>query len=114
MGRYQARRIWSYTPSFTYPAESSTDICVTPNKSRSCYIQYLLSGQVPTAVYGRPSGHVLNGINHTACYDQPAKIKQLSYKASTKEKAGQQPTGHHTKTAVQPCIIMLHNNDNTE
>ena len=46
-------------PSFTYLAETSTNISVIPNKSRSYYIQYLLSGQVPTAVYGRPNGHVL-------------------------------------------------------
>jgi len=50
------------------------DISVTPNKSSGKYIQHLLSGQVPTAVYGRPSGHVLNGINNAACCDQSAKI----------------------------------------
>ena len=74
MGRYQARSIWGYAPSFPYRAETSTDNSVILNKSRSYYIQYLLSDQVLTAVHGRPSGHVLNGINNTACYDQPAKI----------------------------------------
>jgi len=42
--------------SFTHPAKTSMDISVTPSKSKSYYIQYLLSGQVPTAVYGRPIG----------------------------------------------------------
>jgi len=30
-----------------------------------CYIQYLLSGQVPTLEYGKPIGHVLNEISNT-------------------------------------------------
>jgi len=43
MGRYQARVIWRHAPSFTSPAETSTDISVPPNKSMSYCIQYLLS-----------------------------------------------------------------------
>jgi len=34
-GRYQARIVWWYAPSFTSLAETSTDISVTPNKSKS-------------------------------------------------------------------------------
>jgi len=44
MGRYQARGICRHAPSFTSPAETSTNTSVTPNKSKSYYIQYLLSG----------------------------------------------------------------------
>jgi len=42
-------------PSFTSPAETSADLIRNrqhPFKSKSYYIQYLLSGQVPPAGYG--------------------------------------------------------------
>jgi len=42
-----------HAPNFTSPAETFhvryMDISVTPNKSISCYTQYFLYGQVPTA-----------------------------------------------------------------
>jgi len=44
MGQYQAKGIWEHAPSFTSPAETLTNISVTPNKSKSYYIQYLISG----------------------------------------------------------------------
>jgi len=49
--------------SFTSPTENSTDISVTPNKSKSCYIQYLLSGHGTFRGVRQPSGNVLNEIS---------------------------------------------------
>ena len=43
----------------------STDMSITPNKSMSCYTQYLLSGQVASLERGKPIGHVLNEIINT-------------------------------------------------
>jgi len=43
-----------------------------------CYIQYLLSGQVPTLEYGKPIGHVLNEISNTIWYNQLANIRYNS------------------------------------
>jgi len=41
------------------------DMSITPNKSMSCHIQYLLSGQVPTLEHGKPIGRVLSEISNT-------------------------------------------------
>jgi len=41
----------------------------------SCYIQYLLSGQVPTLEYGKPIGHVLSEISKTTWYNQLPNIR---------------------------------------
>jgi len=41
--------------SFTSPAETATNITVTHNKPKSCYIQYLHSGQVTPSGYGSHS-----------------------------------------------------------
>jgi len=43
MGPYQAKGIRGHDPGFTSPAETSTDIFVTANKSKFYYIHYLLS-----------------------------------------------------------------------
>jgi len=43
----------------------SMDMSITPNKSMSCHIQYLLSGQVPTLEHGKPIGRVLSEISNT-------------------------------------------------
>ena len=66
MGRYQAKDIWGYAPSFTSPEETSTHIFVTPNKSKSYYIQYLLSRHGTSRGVRQPIGHVLKGIYNTA------------------------------------------------
>jgi len=39
MGQYQAKGICGHARSFTSPAETSSDISVTPNKFNSYYIQ---------------------------------------------------------------------------
>jgi len=63
-------------PSFSSPTEAfhvrCMGISVTPNKSMSCYTQYLLSGQVPTA--GTATNWPCFKWKHAWC-DQPAKTR---------------------------------------
>jgi len=86
-----------------------TDMSTTPNKSMSCYTRYLLSGQVPTLGYGRPIGHVLNEINNSTWYNQPANIRYNRLATNiNKQKMWQQVIAQ--KLQCNLCIIMLHNN----
>ena len=98
--------------SFTSPEETfhgrSTDMSITLNEPMHCYIQYLLSGQVPTLEYGKPIGHVLNEISNTTWYNQLANIRYNSL-ATKHQQMKNATTVHHTKTTVQPCIIIQYN-----
>jgi len=52
-------------------------------------------------------------VSNIAWYDQPAKIRYNSF-ATKQQQTKSVTAGHHTKTTVQPFIIMLHNNDETK